>query len=725
MIVALLNQKGGVGKTTLALHLAGAWARQGKRITLIDADPQGSALDWSEQRAKEGVPRLFGVIGLARDTLHREAPELARDARHVVIDGPPRITGLMRSALLAADLVLIPAQPSPSNVRHVKRGARQSIPTRLHPGSRCVCERVRSAAASTTLVDQALIRGSKPHYHVPSRGCLCLRACVRLHRALTANEDSPDLMPPPAARAPISGLGRSDLRRALAGTGSSSLQRHRPHGLPDRPDKAEQLSGDGRACHRWGLAQLQNEMPISSAKALLRLPGEFLELIGYADGTLLDMGRPASREAIIPRRFDQHGARSRAPGFSDRALAPPSAAADLAGNETDIGHQRARIPEAAQITKFCRQNGGRDEPNTAQRLQSSNRRSHRPLADTLADFKFDPCDSFVRQLEFAHHLAQHDVVRRVLELLGEEPASMSASPQLASVVAAAVPQKEAADLLAHAPPGSNRCITDADQISHRFMVGVADPNRRQVTRSKSSGQHESVSPIGLHALARLAWDQGGRRHDAVVTPLSELPIERKSRRACLVAEAQELGLRCNLADQSVDCGWVRRDLAEVFRPVLTRPGHCDRDARAVSIQAYVSNHLRHVASNVAGELRRPFKHRNHHAARTPAVRQDGHLVFDGWASGEALKLIAEARIFRPELVARFVLNRCAARTLIAQETAELLADHDPPALASRIGQRVGFADAARTGRLVGEVAEHGPAARQIAALAAEVERIAR
>jgi len=75
MIVALLNQKGGVGKTTLALHLAGEWALRGKEVTLIDADPQGSALDWSQQRARGNLFRLFGVVGLARDTLHREAPD--------------------------------------------------------------------------------------------------------------------------------------------------------------------------------------------------------------------------------------------------------------------------------------------------------------------------------------------------------------------------------------------------------------------------------------------------------------------------------------------------------------------------------------------------------------------------------------------------------------------------------------------------------------------------
>ncbi|SDD06760.1 plasmid segregation oscillating ATPase ParF [Bradyrhizobium brasilense] len=113
MIIAILNQKGGVGKATLALHLAGEWSCRGQRVTLLDADPQGSALDWSQQRSRGGLPRLFGVVGLARDTLHREAPELARDVDHVVIDGPPQVAGLTRSALLAADLVLIPVQPSP------------------------------------------------------------------------------------------------------------------------------------------------------------------------------------------------------------------------------------------------------------------------------------------------------------------------------------------------------------------------------------------------------------------------------------------------------------------------------------------------------------------------------------------------------------------------------------------------------------------------------------
>ena len=113
MIVAFLDHKGGVGKTTLALHVAGAWAAQGKRIVVVDTDSQGSALDWSEHRTKGGLTRLFDVLALARDTLNVKAPEIARDVDHVVIDGSSHSAALMRLAMLAADLALVPALPSP------------------------------------------------------------------------------------------------------------------------------------------------------------------------------------------------------------------------------------------------------------------------------------------------------------------------------------------------------------------------------------------------------------------------------------------------------------------------------------------------------------------------------------------------------------------------------------------------------------------------------------
>ena len=105
--------KGGVGKTTLAVHIAAQLAARGKRALMIDADPQGSGLDWAATRQEDP---LFTVIGLPKSVIHREIGNLAKDYDWVVIDGPPRVYDVARSAIAASDLVLIPVQPSPYDV---------------------------------------------------------------------------------------------------------------------------------------------------------------------------------------------------------------------------------------------------------------------------------------------------------------------------------------------------------------------------------------------------------------------------------------------------------------------------------------------------------------------------------------------------------------------------------------------------------------------------------
>jgi chromosome partitioning protein len=109
VIVAVMNQKGGAGKTTIALNLAAAIAAEGKRVLVIDADPQQTAQDWAAIRP---APLPFQVVGLAKPVLHRDLPALAADYDDVVIDGAPRNYEVARSAIASADVVLIPVQPS-------------------------------------------------------------------------------------------------------------------------------------------------------------------------------------------------------------------------------------------------------------------------------------------------------------------------------------------------------------------------------------------------------------------------------------------------------------------------------------------------------------------------------------------------------------------------------------------------------------------------------------
>src|SRR5262245_4570065 len=112
MIIAFCGQKGGAGKTTAALVTATEWLLRGRRVLLVDADPQGSAKTWGEVAA-EGGSAAPTVVAMGAG-LHRpdQLPALARSFDLTLIDCPPRHGEIQRAALMVADLAVLPCGPS-------------------------------------------------------------------------------------------------------------------------------------------------------------------------------------------------------------------------------------------------------------------------------------------------------------------------------------------------------------------------------------------------------------------------------------------------------------------------------------------------------------------------------------------------------------------------------------------------------------------------------------
>jgi len=116
--ITIAQQKGGAGKTTLAVHLALAWAGAGKRVAMLDIDPQASLSAWHRQREERYGPAANG-LDFAAGAGWRVAGEVERRLRDhdiVLIDSPPHAETEARIAIRAGQLVLIPVQPSPMDI---------------------------------------------------------------------------------------------------------------------------------------------------------------------------------------------------------------------------------------------------------------------------------------------------------------------------------------------------------------------------------------------------------------------------------------------------------------------------------------------------------------------------------------------------------------------------------------------------------------------------------
>lgn len=112
-VIAILNTKGGCGKSTLATNIARALQLGGSSVLIADSDPQGTARDWRRIHRNDD---LLGVVGIDRPTLEKDIPSISHAFDYIIIDGAAKLQEMISSALKAADIVLIPVQPSAADI---------------------------------------------------------------------------------------------------------------------------------------------------------------------------------------------------------------------------------------------------------------------------------------------------------------------------------------------------------------------------------------------------------------------------------------------------------------------------------------------------------------------------------------------------------------------------------------------------------------------------------
>ncbi len=121
-VLTIAQQKGGAGKTTLAAQLAVAFAAAGRRVAVIDIDPQRSLAAWHKVRgdSKPAAAHPLHLTEIAGYRVTNEISRLLHGHDLLIIDSPPHAETEAKVAIRAADLVVVPVQPSPMDVWAIK-----------------------------------------------------------------------------------------------------------------------------------------------------------------------------------------------------------------------------------------------------------------------------------------------------------------------------------------------------------------------------------------------------------------------------------------------------------------------------------------------------------------------------------------------------------------------------------------------------------------------------
>ncbi len=189
MIIALTNSKGGVGKSTLAVHLAVWIQEQGTKVAVVDADVQASSSIW----LKEAAPELPLFRLATADEVLDQVPKLATEFECLVIDGPAGLSEVTRSILFLADVTFLPCGPSVMDLRaandairvvrqvqRIRKGAPLAVlvPNKLQTQYRLSRELLETAKALEIPAATGLLRTRTTHPHCShTRRAGCIERC--------------------------------------------------------------------------------------------------------------------------------------------------------------------------------------------------------------------------------------------------------------------------------------------------------------------------------------------------------------------------------------------------------------------------------------------------------------------------------------------------------------------------------------------------------------------